>query len=282
MNKLPDHKRAQILQLHVEGNSMRSITRIVGVSINTVTKLLAEAGAALADFHHWHVRDLGCRRVQCDKVWSFTSSKAKNVATAKNAPPEAGDTWSWTAICADSKLIITWTVGGRDAAYANAFMEDVAARLKNRVQLTTDGWKAYLEAVRTAFTDIDYGMLVKLYGAPVEGGHRYSPPECLGAFKQIVEGAPDPKHISTSYAERNNLSMRMGMRRYTRLTNGFSKKIENHCAALAIYFAYYNFVKIHGSLRMSPAMAAGIAERLWDMSDLLKIVDEYLEAKKAA
>ncbi len=262
---------------------MRSITRIVGVSINTVTKLLLDAGAALADYHHQHVRKLACKRVQCDEVWSFTYAKAKNVADAKKAPAEAGDTWTWSAICADSKLIVSWTVGGRDAAYANAFMEDVAARLKNRIQLSTDGWKAYLVAVNTAFADgIDYGMLVKLYGAPTEGSHRYSPPDCIGAMKQVIEGNPDPKHISTSYAERNNLSIRMGMRRYTRLTNGFSKKLDNHCAALAIYFSYYNFVKIHGSLRMSPAMAAGVTDRLWEMSDLLKIVDNYYETKKAA
>jgi len=215
------------------------------------------------------------KRVQCDEIWSFVHAKQKNVATAKAAPAGAGDTWTWTALDADSKLIVSWLVGGRDGEYALAFMDDVRSRLANRVQLTTDGHKAYLNAVEEAFgSDVDYAQLVKLYGAAPESfTGRYSPAECTGIIKTRIEGAPDPEHVSTSYVERQNLTMRMQMRRFTRLTNAFSKKVENHFYALAIYFVFYNFVRIHKTLRMTPAMAAGVADKLWSMGDLAEMVD---------
>ena len=222
------------------------------------------------------------KRIQVDEIWSFTYTKQKNVAAAKAAPEEAGDTWTWTALDADSKLIVSWLVGGRDSEYALAFMDDLRSSLANRVQLTSDGHKAYLEAVEGAFGgDIDYAMLVKLYGtAPESARGRYSPAECIGARKERIEGSPDPKHVSTSYVERQNLTMRMHMRRFTRLTNGFSKKIENHEAAVALHMMYYNFVRIHGKLRVTPAMAAGVADRIWEISDIVALI-EADEAKAA-
>ena len=279
MNKLPADKRAAILTLLCEGNSLRAVTRITGASINTVTALLIDAGKACEAFHNATVRDVKAKRIQCDEIWSFTYAKAKNVKEAKAAPEGAGDTWTWTAIDADSKLIVSWLVGGRDAGYATEFMQDVADRLANRVQLTTDGHKAYLEAVEGAFgAGVDYAQLVKLYGdAPGPAG-RYSPAECSGIRKTRVEGRPDQAHISTSYVERQNLTMRMHMRRFTRLTNGFSKKVENHAYAVALHFVFYNFVRIHKMLRCSPAMAAGVTTRLWDMSDIVALI----EAREAA
>jgi IS1 family transposase len=275
MNKLPLAKRAQILAMLVEGSSMRSISRVVGVSINTVTKLLVEAGEAAAAYHDETVRNVRAKRVQCDEIWSFCYAKQKNVETAKAAPEEAGDVWTWTALDADSKLIVSYLVGGRDGGYASEFMNDVASRLANRVQLTTDGHKAYLEAVEGAFgADVDYAMLVKLYGtAPEAAKGRYSPAECVGARKEPVEGNPDRKHISTSYVERQNLSMRMGMRRFTRLTNGFSKKIDNHFHMLALYFLHYNFCRIHKTLKVSPAMAAGVTDTLRDVEWIVSLID---------
>lgn len=275
MNKLPLVKRVQILSMLCEGSSMRSIARVADVSINTVSKLLVDGGKACAAFHDDTVRGVKSRRVQVDEIWSFTYAKQKNVAKAKAAPDGAGDTWTWTAIDADSKLIISWLVGGRDGEYAMAFMDDLRARLANRVQLTSDGHKAYLEAVEGAFGgDVDYAQLVKLYGTPPEGEKRYSPAECIGARKTPIEGKPDPKHISTSFAERQNLTMRMHMRRFTRLTNGFSKKFENHMHMVALYTVWYNFVKQHKSLKgLSPAMAAGVSERLWSMADIAELVD---------
>jgi IS1 family transposase len=276
MNKLSSADRAQVLQLLCEGMSIRAITRVTGVHKVTVSRLMNDAGAALAAYQDAAFMNLNAKRVQVDEIWSFTYAKQKNVATAKAAPEGAGDTWTWTwtAIDADSKLVMSWLVGGRDSGYAFEFMDDVAKRLANRVQLTSDGHKSYLSAVEGAFGgDVDYAMLVKLYGPTVTAPGRYSPAECTGAIKTPIEGCPDEKHISTSYVERQNLTMRMHMRRCTRLTNGFSKKIENHANAVALHFAYYNFVKTHKTLRMTPAMAAGVTDRLWEMSDLVAIVE---------
>ncbi len=278
MNKLPLEKRVQILSMLCEGSSMRSISRVVDVSFNTVAKLLADAGTACAAYHDETVRNVAAQRVQCDEIWSFCYAKAKNVPTAKKAPTGAGDVWTWTALDADSKLIVGWLVGGRDAEYANEFMQDVASRLTNRVQLTTDGHVAYLDAVEAAFgAGVDFAQLVKLYGAApatsTKQEARYSSGKCVGARKEYFEGKPDPKHVSTSYVERQNLTMRMSMRRYTRLTNAFSKRIDNHCHALAIYFVWYNFVRIHKSLRVTPAMAAGVTDTLRDMEWLVSLID---------
>jgi IS1 family transposase len=282
MNKLPREKRAQILHMLVEGNSLRAVTRMTGVSINTVTKLLIDAGKACAEYQDRAFRNLSCRRIQVDEIWSFTYSKQKNVAAAKRKDLAYGDTWTWTAICADTKLIPSWLVGGRDSDYAMAFMDDLARRLAHRVQLTSDGHKAYLEAVEGAFGgDVDYAMLVKLYGtAPEAAKGRYSPAECIGARKTPVEGNPDPDHVSTSYAERQNLTMRMHMRRFTRLTNAFSKKVENHAHAVALHFMYYNFVRIHKSLRTTPAQAAGVTEKLWEIGDIADLVEAAEPAPK--
>ena len=254
---------------------MRSTSRIAKVSINTVSKLLVEAGEACAAYHDEHVRGLNCKRIQCDEIWSFTYAKQKNVDAAKNAPTFAGDIWTWTSLDADSKLICNWFVGGRDAEYANIFMNDLAARLNSRVQLTTDGHKAYLKAIEGAFgADIDYAMLVKLYGAsPDAKKGRYSPAECTGCKKKTRVGDPDSKHISTSYAERQNLNIRMGLRRFTRLTNAFSKKYENHCHALALYFVFYNFVRKHTTLKTTPAVAAGLTDQPKSMEWIVELIE---------
>jgi IS1 family transposase len=278
MNKLPLAKRVQILSMLCEGSSMRSISRVVDVSINTVDKLLCDAGEAALAYHDRAVRGVKASRIQCDEIWSFVGAKQKNVADSKRAgDPTAGDCWTWTAIEADTKLLVSYQVGGRDAEYALMLMDDLRGRMANRVQLTTDGHKAYLSAVEEAFgADIDYGMLVKLYGGETGGqGHerKYSPSECLGARKDTITGNPDPKHISTSYTERANLTMRMSMRRFTRLTNAFSKKLQNHERMVALYALWYNFVRIHKTLRTSPAMAAGIESRLWSMEDVVALVD---------
>ena len=227
-------------------------------------------------YHDTDVRDVNAKRIQVDEIWTFTYAKQKNVATAKAAPDGAGDTWTWTALDADSKLIVTYFVGGRDGECAMWFVDDLRARLANRVQLTSDGHKAYLEAVEGAFgSDIDYAQLVKLYGAAPESAKgRYSPAECTGTRKTRIEGDPDLKHVSTSYVERNNLTMRMHMRRFTRLANAFSKKVENHAYAVALHMMYYNFVRIHSKPRMSPAMAAGVTDRLWEIGDIVKLVED--------
>ncbi len=275
MNKLPSETRAQILHLLCEGQSIRAVTRITGASKNTVTKLLIAAGGACMAYHDANVRNVEAKRVQVDEIWTFTYAKQANAPFAKAAPDGAGDTWTWTALDADSKLIVAYFVGGRDGECATWFMDDLRSRLANRVQLTSDGHRAYLEAVEGAFGgDIDYAMLVKMYGTAPEGERRYSPAVSTGARRTRIEGDPDPKHVSTSYVERNNLTMRMHMRRFTRLTNAFSKKVENHAYAVALHMMYYNFVRIHSKLRMTPAMAAGVSGRLWEIGDIVKLVED--------
>ena len=282
MNKLPLAKRVQILSMLVEGSSMRSISRVVDASINTVSALLVDAGKACVAHHDATVRGVRSKRIQADEIWSFCYAKAKNVPTAKAAPDDAGDVWTWTALDADSKLIVSYLIGGRDADYANEFMQDVAGRVASRVQLTTDGHKAYLEAVEGAFgAAIDYAMLIKHYGAPVGALGRYSPGECTGIDVRRVEGRPNPAHVSTSYAERQNLTMRMSMRRFTRLTNAFSKKAENHAHMVALYTTWYNFARQHKTLRCSPAMAAGLSTTLWSMADVVALIDAAAEPAKA-
>ena len=279
MNKLPLAKRTQILAMLCEGSSMRSISRVTDVSINTVSKLLVEAGNACLAIHDETVCNVKASRVQCDEIWSFCYAKEKNAKALVERPEGAGDVWTWTALDADTKLIVSFYVGDRSGASAIELMDDLRDRLANRVQLTTDGHRAYLDAVEDAFgADVDYAQLVKLYGPTISAPGRYSPAECIGAIKHRVEGNPDIAHVSTSYVERQNLNMRMGMRRFTRLTNAFSKKLENHIHALALYFAFYNFVRIHKSLRMSPAMAAGITERLWSLEDIVAKMDKLAPA----
>jgi IS1 family transposase len=277
MNKLPIETRVQILTMLVEGSSMRSISRVCDVSINTVTKLLVDAGKVCAAFHDKQVREVKAQRVQCDEIWSFSYAKAKNVRSAKSAPEAAGDVWTWTGIDADSKLIVSWHVGDRSQHTAIEFMSDLRARLANKVQLTTDGHKAYLKAVDAVDFDADYAMLQKIYAKDAyTGPARYSPPVVVGTTTEIIRGNPDPAHISTSFAERQNLTMRMQMRRFTRLTNAFSKKFENHCHALALYFFWYNWTRQHKAHRLTPAMAAGLTDTLMSMADLANMVDEAL------
>lgn len=276
MNKLDLKARARILACLVEGNSIRATVRMTGAAKNTVVKLLADVGAACAEYQDKALRNLPCKRLQCDEIWSFVYAKAKNVQTAKAAPEGAGDAWTWTALCADTKLVPCWMIGPRDGGIAYDFMQDLASRLSNRVQLTTDGHKAYLEAVEGAFeANIDYAMLVKLYGdAPNKGPERkYSPSICKGAKPTTITGNPDMAAVSTSYVERQNLTMRMSMRRFTRLTNGFSKKLENLGHAVALHFMYYNFARIHQSLRITPAMAAGVSEHVWTLEEIAALQD---------
>lgn len=280
MNTLPPEKRTQIIKLLVEGNSIRSITRIADVSKNTVAKLLVDVGRACQQFHNDTVINVKSERVQCDEVWSFVGSKEKNTSIEKKEEG-CGDVWTWVGIDADSKLVISWLVGDRDVYAATTFMHDIAGRLSNRVQLTTDGHKPYLIAVDRAFdNDIDYAMLVKTYGG-AEGNdqeRKYSPNQFNGSKKTKVSGDPNPKFVSTSYVERQNLTMRMHMRRFTRLTNAFSKKIENHCYAIALHFVYYNFCKIHNSLSITPAMQAGLTKRIMSVEDIANLVQ--IEAPK--
>jgi IS1 family transposase len=275
MNKLPLSKRTQIVAALVEGNSIRSTCRMTGAAKGTVLKLLVDLGHACEIFQRTALVELNCRRIQCDEIWSFCYSKQKNVPEEMKGTEGVGDVWTWTAIDADTKLILSWLVGGRDAGYASEFMEDVAQRLTNRVQLTTDGHKSYLDAVADAFgCYIDYAMLIKQYGKAPEGEVRYSPAACTGIKKVRVSGQPDPEHVSTSYVERQNLTMRMSMRRFTRLTNAFSKKLENHAAAIAPHFMHYNFARVHQTLRVTPAMEAGISDHPWSLEEIVSLLDQ--------
>jgi IS1 family transposase len=279
MNKLPPEKRAQVLQMMAEGISLRAITRLTGISRTTLIKLLEDAGQAFSEYQDRVLVNLPCKRIQVDEAWAFCYAKQKNVPAAKAAPEGAGDIWTWVGLDADTKLVASFYVGGRDSEAAMTFMDDLAKRLTNRVQLTSDGHKPYLEAVEGAFGgDIDYATLVKIYGAAPEGQRRYSPAICTGASKHRIEGNPDPKHVSTSFVERSNLSIRMGNRRMTRLTNAFSKKAENHAHMMAVYFMHYNFVRIHQTLRITPAMAAGVTPKLWEMADMVSVLEDW-EAK---
>jgi IS1 family transposase len=274
MNQLNTAKRCQIISALIEGNSINATCRMLGVGKHTVLRLLEDAGCACAAHHDANVRNLRVTRAQCDEVWSFVYAKQKNVTEAQMAEG-AGDCWTWTAIDADSKLIISYMLGDRGASTAQAFMQDVASRISNRIQLTTDGHRVYAEAVENAFgSEIDYAMLVKIYGASNEGESRYSPATCIGCRTGVLSGTPDPKHISTSYVERQNLSMRMGMRRFTRLTNGFSKKFENHAHQVALYFMHYNYCRVHSTLRVTPAMEAGLADHVWTLAELCSLLPE--------
>jgi IS1 family transposase len=276
MNKLPSAKRAEIIGMMVEGMAVRAIVRLTGVSKTTILKLLEDCGEAFSEYQDTAFRNLTCTKLQVDEIWAFNHCKQRNVATAKRAPAQAGDLWTWTAIDADTKLIPAWLVSSRDGDAAKVFISDLAGRLANRVQLTTDGHKPYLEAVEEAFgADIDYAMLIKIYGEGPTSPGRYSPGVCVGAEKRRIEGRPDADHISTSYAERANLTIRMHDRRFTRLTNAFSKKAENHAHSVALNFMYYNFVRIHTTLRCTPAMAAGVTAKLWEMSDMVKVLEDW-------
>ena len=279
MHKLSTEKRAIILRLLVEGMSMRSITRTVGCSINTVTKLLEDAGTYLGEFQDEKLRDLPCTRLEVDEAWAFVYAKNRNVPLAKAAPEHAGDVWTWTAICADTKLIPTWRVGDRTSATGVDFMDDLRKRLRERVQLTTDGHRPYLVAVREAFgQDVDYAMLVKVYGSDSREGaahRRYSPGQMNGSDRIVVSGSPDLDKISTSYAERSNLTLRMSMRRFTRLTNAFSKKLANHALMVSVFAMYYNWARPHKTLKgRTPAMAAGLTDHVWTLEDMVQVIDE--------
>ena len=281
MNKLSTAKRVQIVKALVEGNSLRGITRMVGCSINTVTKLLVDLGTACEAYHDEHVRNVPAQRVQADEIWSFCYARRENVPQEHKGEFGYGDLWTWVGQCADSKLVLSWLVGRRDAQTAYPFMLDLASRVSSRMQLTTDGLHAYLEATDAAFgTDIDYARLIKVYGSDPNAERRYAPPVCISSKVQVVSGDPDPMHISTSYIERQNLQMRMSMRRFTRLTNGHSKKVENHEHALALHYVHYNFARPQKALGGTPAMAAGLADRAWSVEDIIALLDAA--EKKAA
>lgn len=270
MNRLANEDRIRVVAALVEGNSVRSTSRMTGVARNTVTKLLIDLGQACMRFHDEHVRNVTVRRLQCDEIWAYVGAKAKNV-TPKKKEIGWGDVWTWVGIDADTKLVVSYLVGGRGADWAKDFMLDCASRIRNRVQTTTDGHKAYLEAVENAFgADVDYAQLHKIYGASLENETRYSPAVCIGCDMKAVSGNPDPKHVSTSFVERQNLTMHM--RRFTRLTNGFSKKLDNHADAVALHFMYCNFVRIHTTLRVTPAMESGLSNHAWDLAELVGLI----------
>jgi IS1 family transposase len=276
MNRLDKTERAKIIHLLCEGMSIRAITRLTGVSKTTVTKLVVDAGTAAAWYQDRVFQGLSCKKLQIDEIWGFVGTKAKNAADEARAAGTAGDVWLWLATDADTKLVPCWHVGRRDANAAMEFIDDLASRLAVRPQITTDGLGAYANAIDMAFGgEVDYAMLVKLYGPAIGGERRYSPAECMGAIKTPIQGNPDPAHISTSYAERNNLNVRMHSRRMTRLTNAFSKKMENHAHAMALHFLYYNFVRIHKTLKVPPAMAAGVTDRLWEVPDIVNVLEAY-------
>lgn len=275
MNVLSISERVQVVRCLVDGCSMRATSRITGVARNTIDKLLVELGAACSQYQDISLQNLRSERIQIDECWAFCFAKSKNVK------PEhfedggyAGDVWTWAAIDADTKLIPCWAIGQRDAATATHFVDDLAGRLSNRIQLTSDGLGAYLGAVARAFQGaVDYAQLVKVYNQTIEGQKRYSPAECIGCERKLVTGDPDPQHISTSYIERANLTMRMGMRRFTRLTNAFSKKLENHAAAVSLHMMHYNFVRVHQTLKTTPAVAAGVADHIWSFEEMVSLLD---------
>lgn len=275
MNKLTTQKRVEVIKCLVEGNSIRSTVRITGVAKNTVTKLLCEIGKACSEYQNQIMVNLPCKKIQCDEIWSFVGAKEKNVLKEEKGKGR-GDVWTWTALCPDTKLVPCWMVGNRNIETATVFMKDLAPRLANRVQLTTDGLRAYLEAVDSAFgIAVDYAQLVKIYGpSETKSERRYSPAQCIGSRKEVVTGSPVKKDISTSLIERQNLTMRMQMRRFTRLTNAFSKKIENHEHAIALHFMFYNFARIHQTLRITPAMAAGISDHVWSIDEIVGLLGE--------
>jgi IS1 family transposase len=283
MKRLNSEQRARVLHCLMEGTSIRAATRLTGVSKTTILKLIEDAGAAALWYQDRVLRNLSCVRIQADEQWGFVGCKQRNRATAKNLQPGMGDAWLWSAICADSKLVVSFYIGERTAYGAYRLLENLAERLDGRrFQLTTDGWRPYLTAIGMVYdpADIDFAQLQKQYGPSYEGQRgsaerRYSPAVCIGANKVPISGNPDPKHISTSYAERNNLNVRMHSRRMTRLTNAFSKKLANHRHALALNFLYYNFVRVHQTLKMSPAMAAGVSKRLWEMKDVVKMLEAW-------
>ena len=282
MNKLGTTERARVVAAMVEGNSLRSVSRMTGNSLVTILKLLADLGSVCAQYHNALVRGVNAKRVQCDEIWNFCNAKAKNVPAEKKGSG-AGDAWTWVGIDADTKLIISYLVGGRDAEWGCQFMEDLASRINSRIQLTTDGHRVYAEAVEQAFgADIDYAMLVKIYGASMDTPEaRYSPATCIGCRTGVLSGQPDPKHISTSFVERQNLTMRMGMRRFTRLTNAFSKKLENLRHAVAIHYMHYNFCRVHKTLRVTPAMEAGLTDHIWTLDELVGLLERKENAAVA-
>jgi IS1 family transposase len=283
MYRLDAELRAKAVAALVEGNSIRAVARMTGIARNTITGLLVDLGTACAEYQDTALRNLPCKRIQCDEIWAFCYAKDKNVPTEKQGQFGFGSVWTWTAIDADTKIVCSWMVGSRDTESAHEFMQDLVGRLANRVQLTTDGHHPYLEAVDYAFGgDVDYAMLVKIYGGSEEAEKRYSPAKFVAAEKRTITGNPKRKHISTSFVERQNLTMRMSMRRFTRLTNGFSKKVENHIAAVSLHFMYYNFVRIHQTLRETPAMAAGVTDRLWEISDIVRLLEDWQERQERA
>jgi IS1 family transposase len=274
MKRLSTADRVRVVAALVEGCSIRSTVRMTGVAKDTVVKLLLDLGAACEAYHDRHVRNLKCRRVQADEIWCFVGMKEKNVPAERKGEFGIGDAWTWVAMDADSKLCVSYMLGLRDGGYATEFMRDVASRLANRVQLTTDGLRAYLDAVEDSFAgEIDYAQLIKVYGPEKLGPGRYSPPECIGCETHSIAGEPDRKHVSTSYIERQNLTVRMSMRRFTRLTNGFSKKAENLAANIALHYHYYNFCRVHQTLRVTPAMEAGISDHVWEIEELVDLLE---------